>query len=165
MRAARVGGLEGIDIEPVPVEAQAGDGSQPGTPRDLALGKDGGARLAHGVVADRVEALARAGLVQADVDAVVPPLQSYGVAQRQPAHARLPGPPQLAAGGAAPVGLLELVPVDRIVEEPGEVRQQVHAICEQPGPRSDATVSEVAPLARPQVRPPRLPATGARLPH
>src|SRR5690606_10793539 len=111
MRAARVGGLEGIDIEPVPVEAQAGDGSQPGTPRDLALGKDGGARLAHGVVADRVEALARAGLVQADVDAVVPPLQSYGVAQRQPAHARLPGPPQLAAGGAAPVGLLELVPV------------------------------------------------------
>jgi hypothetical protein len=102
------------------------------------------------VVAHRPQALAGLGVVQAHLaDAVAAPLRAEAQQAVEPRNLVAHRMRALRTENAAPVGLLELVALDRVVQEVGEVGEQVEPVVD--GVRAELGVaagSLVEPLAR-----------------
>ena len=135
----------GIDAEAVVVGAQAGDAPETFVPLDAVLPVDPVARLADPVVAGGRDALARHRVEQPHIDPVLSGLEPELVRHRTRAQATAPEPAQGEAGDLAAVALLELVAKVRIVEEVGEVREQVQRVAHRVGRRLHRAVRQRAP--------------------
>jgi hypothetical protein len=132
-----VGGLPRVEdvarphVEAVVVAAQADGRPQHAAPLDLGLPEDPEGGLVEGIVANRLETLACHGAVQADIaHRVVPGLAADGVLDVPSEEARHPPVRHAPTGRHAAVRLLDLVAVDRVLEEVGEVREEIEPVAE-----------------------------------
>ena len=116
------------------VGAQADDGAQLVVPLHHVLPVQADAALIHPVLARRGEPLPLARGIQADAaDAGDARLQAEGVFHVVSAPLSVPGVAGLEAENPAPVGLLELVAVRRIVEEVGEIGEEIQPVVDGVG--------------------------------
>ena len=149
-RHTAVEGVAGPHLEPVAIGAETGQGAQPWRPCRFVLHVCRGARLPHGILPDGVDERARLRLVQPDVrDVVVPELQTKRVLHRASAPHLETAMREPGAGDEAMVCLVELVAANGIVQEEGEVGEQVEVVADPVGRHARRGVSVRAlPLQR-----------------
>ena len=132
---AGVARVQARHVEAVEVRARAHDGAEFLGPLRLVLEVGRRAGLPHIVAARGAGADARGGGVEAVADEVVADLQADAVLGLAPEERHVPLVGRLEARGHALVHLLELVGrrVGRVVQEVGEVREQVEVVVEGVG--------------------------------
>src|SRR5439155_3359554 len=133
---AGVARMIAVDAEPISVAPQSSHAAQPWGPGDRVEVIDARARLDYPIAAHGADALARHGIVQANLgDVVVPELQTRRVLDVAADPRSAPGVRQLASAYRAPVDLLDLVAIDRIVQEECEVRKKIQPRMDEVGIR------------------------------
>ena len=135
VRRAGVGRIVALHVEAVEVSAQPGDGPDLARPLDAGLEEGRPAALVDVVLADRLQALRAPACGRARRSGCRP--AGPGGRPRSRCPARTSGERKrwltLAPRIRAVVLLLELVAVHRVVEEVGEVREEVEAVVDGVG--------------------------------
>ena len=150
IRGTGIGGRRTVHLEPVGVVAHADIAAQLVIETELVGGEHADAAFGDRVVAHSAGDLTLDGVEQADLaDVVVATFDADAPAAAAP----LPLLRQVGAVNLSSIDLLELVAIDRVVEEIGEVRPQVQAVVDR-----ICTGIEVAAERRPA------PATGQAVP-
>ena len=123
--------------ELVAVGAKAKRRAKRSRPLDLALRIDRRHRLADFVLARRRQPLAVFRAIETDrVEPITPHLHADGALGVPLEEMTQPPVRDSAAGGDAALGLLELIAVLRVIEEVGEIREQVQAVVQQEAGRT-----------------------------
>src|SRR5262249_38485236 len=126
---ATVHRLARIDAEPIAVSPDAGESPEPGRPLDLVLPIDAGAGLYDTVFADRVQLPTRVRVKEADGrNVIVPDLKTARVLRTATGPRCQWAMTELRTAHEAMIRLLELIAVYWIVQEEGEVREQVEVV-------------------------------------
>ena len=115
-------------VEAVGVRTQAGHGAQRPRPARAVFAIHADARFDDMVLPRGRHDLALARVVQAIVDIVVLQLHADGGVAAAPVRVAVPGVAGVEAGRHAPVGLGELVAVDRVVHRIRKIREQRQAV-------------------------------------
>ena len=148
---ARVDRKTRIDVEPVVVGADARDAAEPAQPLGGVFGVDPQAALANLVVAGGRKTVLSNRAEQRDlIDIVEAALQADAVQHVERADLADEGHARMNAIDGAPVGLLELVALHRVVEKIGEVGKQVEAVADGIGIDLVAATVEVGIARRGQ---------------
>src|SRR5262249_31680762 len=121
-----VGDVARVDVEAIAVDAKTCLRAQPRRPHGFILRESPRARLDDSILSRRAEPDASHRVIEAEArDVVVPHLSADDVLRFVIGPAADSSMRQLAAGDVAVIALLELVAVDWIVQEEGEVREEI----------------------------------------
>jgi hypothetical protein len=133
-RVARVARVAGPYVEPIPIPAEARARPQPRRPLHFVLREDAKRRLVHRVFANRGEPAPSGGVIEANLtDAIASQVRAEDELRRPTSQRSQTPMRHAAAADPSTVGLLELIAVDGIVEEIGEIREQVQLVSNEVG--------------------------------
>src|SRR5262249_34676165 len=117
-----------VEIEDI--RPNTGHGADLLRPLHLVLEISAHARFDDMIRARRAEAIGALGVIEAVADIVAPDLQAEGIVRLHPKELAKPGLAGLETKGDAFVDLLELIAPLRVIEEVGEVREQIEIVVE-----------------------------------
>ena len=131
---ARIDGGITVDVKDEDIPPQTEHGTHLGEPLRLVLVIEAYAGFVHLVIPCGADTVALQRLKQGDLgNSIVADLQPDGMIHRGPEPGGEPGLGHVPPDHEPPIRLLELIAVDGIIEEKGEVGKQIETVIDQIG--------------------------------